>query len=406
MDKELPIFTAALDLTSPWFVRSVSFEQRGEGKVLHVEVDHEAGSRFDYEHDSYPVYDHQDRQWRHLDFFQHTCYLHARVPRVKTKAGKVRLVEVPWAQPGSSFTLLFEANVMALLRAGLSASAVGRQLHIGDKRVFGLARRRVSQALAEQPLDQIKALSVDETSVRKGHHYFTIFGDREAGKVVGVSTGKDQDGFDHALIDMEVRGADRHNVTTVTMDMSAAYIAGVSQAMPEADIVFDRFHLAKMLNEAVDQIRRQEQKSFKELTNSRYLWLRNAADLGSEQTQRVEALSAAYPSLGQAYRLKELFRDVLDDASRSEQLGLLEDWIEQAWQSGLAPVQKFVNTLQTHWYGIETYFRHRSSNAFAERVNLKIQDIKRTAKGYRNPHNFVMMIYFHLGGLDLTTHSI
>jgi transposase len=406
MENELPIFTAALGIEEPWFVRSVKFSQQEDGqKVLHIEVDHTARSLFAYEETSYPVYDHQPRSWRHLNFFQHHCYLHARVPRVRLGPdGLVKLVEVPWARPGSSFTLLFEDDVIALLQQGMSNSAIGKRLGIGDKRVFGIARHRVSTALSEQHLESVEELSVDETSSRKGHNYFTILADRTAKKVVGVAIGKDKEAFAEALVDMEIRGAYRQQVKAVTMDMSTSYIAAVNEWMAQAAIVFDRFHLVKKLNEAVDQVRRTEQRQFKELKNSRYLWLRNQDDLSLDQQGKMETLAAAYPRIGTAHRLKELFREVLDEAHRTYNLTALENWIKLAWDSEIPSLRAFVDMLNTHWYGVETYFTRLSSNAFAERVNLKVQEIKRLAKGYRNSYNFSIMIYFHLGGLNLLTH--
>ncbi len=234
--------------------------------------------------------------------------------------------------------------------------------------------------------------------------YFTILADREARKVVGVAIGKDKEAFAEALVDREIRGAYRQEVETVTMDMSASYISAVTEWMDQADMVFDRFHWAKQLNEAVDQVRRSDQRQFAELKNSRYLWLENQPGLSEAQQRKVKDLAAAYPNVGEAYRLKELFREVLNSAQRNREVAPLENWIIQAWGSGIAPIKKFANTLHDHWYGVETYYQKLSSNAYAERVNLKIQEIKRLAKGYRNQYNFSQMIYFHLGGLNLRAH--
>jgi transposase len=269
---------------------------------------------------------------------------------------------------------------------------------------MGIIRRHVSTALSEQSLEDVKELSVDETSRRKGHNYFTILCDRAAKKVVGVAPGKDKEAFAHALIDMEVRGADRSKVKTVTLDVSTSYSAGVGEHLAQAQMVFDRFHIVKKMNEAVDKIRRTDQYEFKELKKSRYLWLKNHANLSKEQQKRVDYLGAAYPNIGQAHRLKELLKVVLDEAKEHHRLTPLNDWIKQAWDSGLEPIQDFVNMLHRHWYGIKTYFKKVADNAYAERVNLKIQEIKRAAKGYRNIQNFILMIYFHLGGLDFKIH--
>lgn len=404
--KELQIFTTALELEEPWYVADVYFEEEQGQKKLHIHVAHKKRVKFEYDSEDYPVYDHQKRIWRHLNFFQHECYLYADVPRVKMNTGKVKLIELPWARPGSSFTLLFEYDVLNLLEGGMNVSKIGRRLGVGDKRIFGIVRRHVSHALSTQELSVVTELSVDETSTRKGHNYFTILADREAKKVVGVASGKDKEAFAHALIDMEVRGGDRKEVEAVTMDMSKSYISAVSEYMDQADIVFDRFHIVKKLNEAVDEIRRTDQKQYNELKKSRYLWLKNNSNLNQEQKEKVSYLAQAYPNIGTAYRLKELLKEVLDNAYYNYRITPLNEWIKEAWRSKLEPIRKFINMLQSHWYGVKSYFKRLATNAYAERVNLKIQEIKRVAKGYRNQHNFTIMIYFHLGGLDFKTHYI
>ena len=155
------------------------------------------------------------------------------------------------------------------------------------------------------------------------------------------------------------------------------------------------------MNEAVDQIRKKDRKKYEELKNSRYLWLKNQNKLSEKQKTKVEKLSQACPNIGAAYRLKELLKLVLDNAYKQRKITPLNEWIKEAWKSELEPIRKFINMLREHWYGIKGYFYRLSTNAYAERVNLKIQEIKRTAKGYRNIHNFIIMIYFHLGGLKL-----
>jgi len=402
---DLAIFTAALELEQPWQVEEVYFEVDGKDKILRLKIGYNKGSEFEYEGEKYSVYDHQQRTWRHLDFFQHECYLEARVPRVKTKDGKVKLVAVPWAGRGSSFTLLFEDKIISLAQRNLSISGLAEELRIGWGQVQRIILSRTAHALSTQDLEDVKELSVDETSRKKGHQYFTILADSDKKKVVGIAVGKDKEAFAHALLDMEIRGANRKKVETITMDMSNSYIAAAEQYLEQGEIIFDRFHIMKNLNKAVDEVRRAEQKVYKEeLKRSRYLWLKNNSNLNEEQRLKVDTLSEAFPNIGTAYRLKEMFKEVMDDAYDSSDLSNIGLWLDEAYLSNIKPIQKFVFSLLTHWKGVETYFLYTLTNALAERINLKIQEIKRTAKGFRNVHNFMLMIYFHLGGLKLTTH--
>ena len=138
-----------------------------------------------------------------------------------------------------------------MIQKGVSASGADKLLKIGDKRVSGIIKRHVSLALANQNLDPVKEMSIDEVSRRKGHNYLTIISDRLRKKVVGISVGKDELAMSNALIDMQVRGAKKEKVKSITMDMSQAFIAGASNELPQAVIIFDRFHIAKLLNEAV-----------------------------------------------------------------------------------------------------------------------------------------------------------
>lgn len=395
------LFTLALGLEVPWFINRVEFTGEGVGKQLHLYLEHKKGVKFDFEGTMCPIYDHQDRKWRHLNFFEHECYLHASVPRIKTPDGDVRLIEVPWAQPGSSFTLLFEAYAALLVQGGMSMVRAGDYMKVDGRVVSRIIGRMVASALAAQELEQVEHLGVDETSVTKGHNYITVLTDIPRKKVVGIAYGKDTEAFNDTLIDLESRGVKTEDVKVITMDMSPAYISAAKENMPNADIVFDRFHLHQSLNKAIDQIRREESRQFKGLRKTRFIWLKGYNKLNQTQRGLVDSLAESFPTIGTAYRLKEQFRVVLDQAYHTADLEPLKQWKSLALNSGIAHIISFVETLERHWYGIITFFEHRVTNAIAESVNLKIQQIKRVSRGITNLRNFIHLIYFHLGGLDL-----
>lgn len=403
------IFSQALGITSPWEILEVKFGPESEADpsgVLEIRIGHQRGAQFAYQGKHYTAYDHQPRRWRHLNFFQHTCYLLCDVPRIQTEEGHTVLVEVPWSRPGSSFTLLFEAYSMMLLQSGMNLSGAGKHLGIDSRRLNRIISHYVGQALLNDRLSDIKQVGLDETSVQKGHKYVSVLSDLQEKRVVGLGLGKDVAAAKTALDQMESRGADPLAVEVASIDLSKSFIRATIEYLPNAEIVFDRFHIQKLLNQAVDQVRREDQKENQALKRSRYLWLRNAEDLSEEKKQNLEFLRALCPRIGQAYRLKELFREIWNLNTPQQALRDLEAWMSLAWDSGISHMQSFVNTLNQHWYGITTYFNSRQTNAYAERVNLKIQEIKRNAKGYRNMDNFFNMIYFHLGKLDLKLPTI
>ncbi|MDD4645090.1 MAG: ISL3 family transposase [Bacteroidales bacterium] len=406
--KQEDLFTIALGLQDPWFVEKVEFVVQADTLIneLHIQVNHRPGQKFTTEDGKeYPIYDHVERTWRHLNFFQHECYLHARVPRVKNKEGNTLQVDVPWAKPGSSFTLLFEAFSLFLLQAGSSLTSAGELMKV-DSRVIGrIVNYYVAVALSNEKLEPVEALGIDETSIKKGHNYITVLTDLERKKVVAVSPGKDGVAVGKSLEIMSKRGAQPKDVKKVAMDLSIAYTSAVMEKLPQAAIIYDRFHLEQLLSKALDTIRKQEQAENQILRKTKYLWLRNSAKLTQKQSDRIHYLSITFPNLGKAYLLKEQFKEIYNNAKPSDALVALKEWIRLARKSELAPLQTFVNTLKAHWSGIVTYFHTRLTSAFAERTNLKIQEIKRTAKGYRNLNNYIAMIYFHCGGLNLPTHN-
>lgn len=396
------LFKLALGLGKPWIVEKIEFNETSSGKVLGIFIDFEAGHKYEFEGQRYSAYDHQKRTWRHLNFFQHECYLHANVPRIRVADGSVKLVQVPWATPGSSFTLLFQAYALLLAQSGLSMSAVGRHMDVSDQRIMRFVKRIVTNALTTQEIQKVKHLGVDETSSKRGHNYLTVMHDLEEKKVVGIGIGKDVNAFESALIEMEIRGAEREKVKSVTMDMSKSFIAGACQFMPEADIVFDRFHLCQPLNKAVDEIRKKEYKAGKELKKTKYLWLQKGGSLNNEKQERIKELSETFPDLGVAYRLKEQFRLALDLALGTQKLKPINDWIKTARESGIEEIIKVTNTYLNHWYGIKKFIKHRHTNAYVEGINLGIQNVKRIARGYSNMENFRIMIYLKYAKLDLT----
>ncbi len=204
MSQEI-IFAAAMGLVDPWYIVKVEFKP-GKAKLssgrLDIYIDFKVGSKFKDPASSVlcGVHDTVERKWRHANFFQHECYVHAFVPRIKKSDGSVQQVQVPWAMEGSSFTLLFEALGMLLVQEGMSLSGAGRMVN-EDSRVIGrIIGRYVDQALEEQPLQQAEVLGIDEVSTQKGHHYLTILSDSKRKKIVGVGVGKCKDAVLEGLL--------------------------------------------------------------------------------------------------------------------------------------------------------------------------------------------------------------
>lgn len=185
------LFSMALNVEKPWKIKEVKFSEKTSGKELHIKIDFEQGTKFaDESGELCGIHDSREKVWRHLNFFEHKCYLHCKVPRIKTKTGKVKLLEVPWARSGSGFTLLFEAFAMCLIEGEMPVNKVGGVLKEDPHRIWTIFNYWISKAYEEDEPGQIERLGIDETSRKKGHKYVTVGIDFEKRRVIHVTEGK------------------------------------------------------------------------------------------------------------------------------------------------------------------------------------------------------------------------
>ena len=229
------------------------------------------------------VHDTESHTWRHLNFFEHEAYLTARVPRVICPEHRVRQVQVPWARERSDFTLLFEALVMALVKE-MPVKAIAELVGEHDTKIWRIVHHYVDLAVEAQDLSGMGRAGIDETSSRRGQNYVSVFADLDERRALYVTEGRDQGVVQEFSCFLGTHGGDRKQITEVCQDMSEAYLAGTLKHLPAAEITFDRYHIKKHLNEAIDEVRRAESKQHKGLLkNTRYLWLKRPSKLTAKQ---------------------------------------------------------------------------------------------------------------------------
>lgn len=407
-DREL--YRRILGIEAPWYVERVELKL-SEGQV-HVYLEHQEVAHWSCGEcggEAKP-YDHQaERGWRHLDTCQYRTILHARPPRAECPEHGVRVVKLPWAEPSSRFTALFEALAIEWLKEA-SQKAVGEQLGLSWDEIHGLMERAVKRGLQRREAERVTQLGVDEKAFRKGHSYFTLVNDLLKGRVLYVAEGREQaslDGFWETLGEEQ-----KQSIEAVAMDMWDPYVSSVRAHVPGAEkkIVFDKFHIAKHLGEAVDRVRRGEQKILKaagddRLTGTRYDWLRHPARMEPQDRQEFAHLRNSGLKTARAWALKEtgmaLFTYVYERPARKH----FRWWHNWAVRSRLKPMIEVGRMLKRRFENIITYLSHRVTNAASESINAKIQWVKYTARGFRNKQNFANAIYFHCGGLDLAPDS-
>ncbi len=394
------LFALALNIQHPWIIKGIKFDELNDKKELHIEIGFKRGTKFlDAEGELCSVHDTQKRRWRHLNFFEHQCYLSCNVPRIKTSSGKVRLVQVPWSRSGSGFTLLFESYVMALIENEMPVRKIGQLVKEDPHRLWTIFNYWIERGYSNDTLKAIKKLGVDETSQRKGHQYITVAVDLDERRVLHITEGKDKETIGKIKDYLVAKGIDTTDVEHVSMDMSPSFIAGAIEYFPEAEIHFDRFHVVKLLNEAMDTVRKVERKEHAELKGHKYTFLKNKKRLSKNKYKKLSELIELFPTLGKAYRLKELFNDLWEQKTKEDAKVFLDDWFEQVEDAGIEPFKRFAQTVRAHMFGILNFCEGRINNGILEGINSKIQLAKRRARGYRRRKNFINMIYFLCGKL-------
>jgi transposase len=398
--RDTTLMQQALGLTPPWTVARCDFD--AEAHRLDVQIDFAAGSRFVCSScgaTDCPVHDTAQKTWRHLNFFQHQAYLTARVPRVRCDKCGIKQVNVPWARPDSGFTLLFEAMVMTMV-SGMPVKAVARIVGEHDTRLWRVIHHYVEQARARMDAADVTQLAIDETAARRGHDYITLFVDIEQARVLFATEGRDAATVAAFADDLAAHGGDAEAISEVCIDMSPAFIKGVTENLPNAAITFDKFHAVKIINDAVDRVRRAEQKQQSVLRGTRYIWLRNPDNLSERQRTTLENLPTRHLKTARAYQIRLAFQDLYDQPSEAA-ASHLKKWYFWATHSRLEPIIDAAHTVKRHRDGILRWFDSRIANGLIEGINSLVQAAKAKARGYRSLRNLKAMVYLVAGKLDL-----
>lgn len=320
----------------------------------------------------------------------------------------VVMVKVPWAEPGSGFTALFEALVIDWLKEANTA-AVSRRLEVSWNAIDGIMQRAVTRGLARRKRAPARHIGVDETSFRKGHDYVTVVSDGKT--VLHVADERKQASLEAYYADLDE--VERMAIESVSMDMWPAFIHATRAALPDADtkIAFDKFHVAKYLGDAVDKVRRAEHKALRaqgreDLMRSKYLWLRNPGNMPREQWRAFKTLRESVLKTARAWAIKECAMGLWDYVSRTWAEKGWRRWLGWAVRCRLEPVRKVARTIKEHLWGILNAIVLDANNGGAESINSRIQMVKLRSRGFRNRQRFRNAIYFHLGDLDLYPEAV
>lgn len=397
------LFEAALGITDPWYVYGVDFDAAQQ--QLTIQVDFRAGSRFAFpgEAGEHPVHDTKTKRYRHLNFFQHECFLEVRVPRVRLPDDSVRLVEPDWIGKLEGFTLLFEALVLMLCQ-NLPFSVVARMVNISWYKVHAICTRYVELALEGADFSDVRAVAIDETSCRKGHDYLTLVADMVKRRVIFVSEGKDAATIEAFSKDLTEHCGAPEQIKSVSIDMSPAFIKGVGAHLPNAEITFDKFHVLAHASNAVDETRRLEQKTDPSLKGMRWLLLKDRSKLNADQVVDLDALIAQCTTnrTARSWLYREQLRDILDRKQINIVASMLTQWCINVMRSKVEPMKAVAKMIRKHFDGIVMWTRSRQTNGFIEALNGLFQAAKRKARGYARFSTMRTVLFLIAGKLDFS----
>ncbi len=281
-----------------------------------------------------------------------------------------------------------QTKTAALIRMGFGQ--INRIMYNSVKR--GLRRRN--------HLSEITHISIDEKSFKRGHDYITVLSSPQTGAVLNVSHGRKKEDTKQIINDT-FSEAQKANIETVSTDMWEAYIKTVKEELPKAKLCHDKFHLVKYLNAAIDIARRKETKTQSALINSRFIWLKDQSNLTEKQRIKFDIINQINYMTARAWRIKENFRDINFNPPKENAILLFYRWYTNAKHSEINPIIKVAEMFNRHSEAIINAMHLTKSNAMAERLNGKIQEIKLSAKGYRTFDNFKAAILFYHGKLYL-----
>ena len=336
------------------------------------------------------------RRWRHLAIWGCTTVIEGPIRRLRCpQCCTVRTEAVPWARHRSAFTRSFE-DAVGLRAQQLDHTAVAALTDIAWATVGSVAERLVDEHLHEDRFDDLHAIGIDEISYRRHHRYLTVVIDHDRQRVIWAGEGKSADTL-NAFFD-ELSDEQLDSIELVSIDMSAAYIKAIEQYLPDATVVFDRFHVARLTQIAVDEGRRVQMRALDPedsrcLKRTRWLLLKRPEHLGIAEKAKLDLVRRANNALYRAYLLKETFLDIFDYTSPWRARRAIEAWIAWAQRSRLKPFVRLARTVRKHLDGILAFIDSRLTNARLEGMNNKIRLLSHRAYGFHSADPLIATVY-------------
>ncbi len=410
-------YSMLLSLQSPWLVDSVEIvNHKSDPDQVVIRLKHKttATSRFHCPEcgQACPIADHTpERSWRHLDTMQFQTVIVARVPRTACSRCGDKSVKVPWAEPHGRFTLMFEAFALLVIRKAKSFTAAADILRCSTDVIERIVEQAVERGLARRGELKPERIGIDEKSWKSGHEgdsFVTVVTDLDGKTILSVELGKDGAAARKALD--AIKPERQAEIKAVAIDLSPTFTSFVAEAMPQATLVHDKFHVVQLANRAVDAVRRSEIKGLKDksginpMKGQRFKLLKRADRLDPQGRERLQAIFAVAKKTAKAYEFKESLASLLSSpqtTTMAEAAVTLTEWCSKAKGCSVAQVKTLGKSIEKSSVGILNYFRERISNAPTEGLNSQIQAIIADARGFGSVESLRRRVLFKLGKRDL-----
>jgi transposase len=405
IDNFAAMMAGSLGLKEPWYIEKAGFDSEEMAVRIHVGVRKTVAivcpacggetKRFGYEK--------SERVWRHGDCMFYPCYVHCRRPKVLCSHCGVKQLNAPFERKNSRFTLLFEGYAMMLL-AGAPIAKTAEWLRCDEKSLVKIMRHWVNKAVSKTDLSETAMLAIDETSFKRGHRYVTLVIDAAKRRVIDVEEGREIKAVEMFAEKLFAKGGDPKKVTAITSDMSKTFLPAIEKHFPNAENIIDKFHVKKVLIDALDEVRKAEQRTVadkKGLFCGRRLFMIPERKLTVEQLEKLAEMSKRYPQTGRAYRIVSGLDDFYASRTVEEAEAAFQSLHSWMRRCRLGPMKSAAQTLMRHRGKILNFFKNRLTNAVCEGINSVVQAVKRKARGFHTFEGYSAMIYLVAGKLQL-----
>jgi len=394
-----------LGLDSTWQVDDVHLSV--ENQKVEISVSHTKSAYICPECGTTAVlHDHApERRWRHLDTMQFETQIVAKVPRCRCQKCGVKTLLAPWASgKHARFTLLFEVFAIEVLQHSSTIKDACALLRIDWHTADQIMCRAVERGLMRRDEEVVPYIGIDEKSYLRHHNYVTMMSDLLEGRVLDVVEDRTIESTETLINTLS--DSQKHGIEAVAMDFWKGFITATENQLPEAVIVHDKFHISKYLNDAVDQVRRWENKKLlkdknNELVGSKYYWLQSTKTMTESRLLRFQELLQSNLKTGEAWALKNLFQEFWTFSDASSAIEFFDAWRISVNEAELRPLQKVGKLLLRHIERIVNYFIYPITNGVAEGLNSKVQVVKAAARGFRSFNSYRRRILFFCGKLSM-----